>query len=86
MSFVRFWVGFTIIGLSGAVMLLLWALKRRQFRESDRAGYLALSDITGPPPENVRSKEAVVLLGILGIGVIMMVASVVLSFIFVAEE
>ena len=86
MSFVRFWVGFTIIGLSGAVLLLLWALKGRQFRESDRAGYLPLSDVTGSPPETTRSKDAIVLLGILGVGVVLMVASVVLSFLFSGEE
>ena len=87
MTFVRFWMGFTIIGLSVTVLLLLWAFQKKQFKESDRAALLALSDLeteNEPPPAMRMSRELAVLIGVFGVGIFVMAASIVVS-IMVAE-
>lgn len=88
MSFIRFWIGFTMLGLGATVVLLIWAFKKRQFRESDRAGYLALSDVDGmdgvnelkeKPPAIRASRETFVMLGILGLGIVAMIITATMA-------
>ena len=81
MSFVQFWIGFTIIGIGIAVWLLRWAITRRQFKESDRAGYLALADVSDAVPQTKLSRDAAVLIGVFGAGIAALVVSVVFSLI-----
>ena len=80
MTFVRFWIGFTMVGISTAILLLMWAVRRKQFGESDRAAYLALADISeadAPPP--VISRDTKVLATILGLSIAGLVATAVMS-------
>jgi cbb3-type cytochrome oxidase subunit 3 len=80
MTFVRFWIGFTMVGISTAILLLMWALRRRQFKESDRAAYLALADVgEADAPAPVASRDTKVLAAILGIGIAGLVAVAVMS-------
>jgi nitrogen fixation-related uncharacterized protein len=86
MSFVRFWIGFTAFGLAVTVLLLLWAVRRRQFKESDRAGYLPLADLAldgaGDDDREARAggrRTALALAGVMGIGLLALAASVVVS-------
>jgi cbb3-type cytochrome oxidase subunit 3 len=79
MSFIRFWIGFTMFGLAAAVVLLLWAFRTRQFREPDRAACLPLAD-AGTAAAPVRwSRETVVLLAFLGVGLALLLATVVFA-------
>lgn len=80
MTFIRFWIGFTIIGLAGAVALLIWAFQKRQFSEPDRAAHLALSDISlDSQPTPRASRDTVALIGIFSLGLVMLIVTVVLS-------
>ena len=36
------WIGFTVLALAGIALVLVWAVRSRQFRDQDRARYLAL--------------------------------------------
>lgn len=85
MTFVRFWMGFTAFGLAATVLLLLWAVRWRQFKESDRAGYLPLADLAD---EGARDDDrnaaggrrtALALAGVMGVGLLALAASVVVS-------
>lgn len=88
MTFIRFWIGFTMVGLATAVLLLMWALRRRQFGESDRAGYLALEDIPDESEEDAprASRDTKVLAGIFGVGLLALIASVFFSLFLTGEE
>jgi len=79
MDYVRFWFGFTAFGIASAVAILYWALSKRQFREPDRAAYLALSDLDVPPPESRPSTEARVLKSLLGVGLALLGLTAVLA-------
>ena len=79
MSFIRFWIGATIIGLGVTSMILVWALRKRQFKESDRAAHLPLQGMDEAPPMTRPSRDAAVLVGVLGIGLTVMIATVVVS-------
>jgi nitrogen fixation-related uncharacterized protein len=79
MSFVRFWLGFTMFGVAAAVALLVWALRSRQFREPDRAACLPLAGTTSAPPPVRWSRDATVLAGFLGVGLALLVVTLVLS-------
>lgn len=79
MSFVMFWIGFTIFGLAATVAVLHWAVEKRQFKESDRAGYLPLDDVSDGAPTIRASREMAVLLGVFGIGIVALVVSVIVS-------
>ena len=71
----------------GHGLLLLWAFHKKQFKESDRAALLALSDLeteNEPPPAMRMSRELAVLIGVFGVGIFVMAASIVVS-IMVAE-
>ena len=83
MSFLRFWAGFTMFGVAAAVLLLIWSFRARQFREPDRAACLPLAD--APPaavPEVRWSREAVVLLAFLGVGLLVLAATVGFSLVW----
>ena len=41
------WAIVAFLGIAGAVVVLVWAVRRRQFSGQDRARYLPLED--GPP-------------------------------------
>ncbi|MBI5499075.1 MAG: hypothetical protein HY907_02455 [Deltaproteobacteria bacterium] len=78
MSFIRFWLGFSMFGLSAATALLFWAFRTRQFREPDRAACLPLADAAAAPP--IRwSRESIVLVAFLGVGLALLLATVVFS-------
>jgi len=82
MSFVQFWIGFTIVGLAATILLLHWAFEKRQFKESDRAGYIPLADVNDEVPVTRASREMAVLIGIFGLGIVAMIVSVVLSIMY----
>ncbi len=79
MSFIRFWIGATVIGLAITALVLYWALNRKMFSESDRAAHLPLAGLKEAPPRARASKDAVVLLGILGVGLGTFVVVVVIA-------
>lgn len=79
MSFIRFWIGATIIGLGITSAILIWALRKRQFKESDRAAHLPLQGVHETPPRTRPSRDAAVLVGVLGIGLTVMVATIVVA-------
>jgi len=79
MSFIRFWIGATIIGIALSVAILFWAMQRRQFKESDRAAHLPLAGLDAAPPATRPSRDAAVLIGVLGLGLSAMIATVVVS-------
>lgn len=79
MNFYQFWIGFTIIGLGTTVAILYWAFEKRQFKESDRAGYLPLADVSDEAPTTKASPDMAVLIGVFGVGVVAMIVSVVVS-------
>lgn len=83
MSFIRFWIGFSLIGIAVAIVLLGWSIRRRQFREPDRAAMLPFGGAAPVPPPPARwSREASVLATILGTGMAVLAASVVLSLVW----
>ena len=41
-AIVQFWIGFTLIAVSGIAVVIGWALKNGQFRDQDRARHLPL--------------------------------------------
>jgi len=75
MTFVRFWIGFSLIGLTSTVVILAWALKHRQFREPDRAGFLPLADVEQAPPATRLSRETLSLLAVLTMGLAALAAT-----------
>ena len=84
MTFVRFWMGFTAVGLAATVLLLLWAVGRRQCKESDRAGYLPLADLDDDEagPEGAQAggrRTALALAGVMGVGLLALAASVIVA-------
>jgi nitrogen fixation-related uncharacterized protein len=40
---VAMWISFTVLALAGIAAVLVWAVRSRQFRDQDRARYLALN-------------------------------------------
>jgi nitrogen fixation-related uncharacterized protein len=50
------WIAFTVIAVAGIVAVLVWAVRSRQFRDQDRARYLALwsgtEEASGAPPKS----------------------------------
>ena len=78
MSFIRFWMGFTVVGLAATVAILYWAIKARQFGEPDRAAYLPLGGVPDEPPRT-KGNDGKVLAGVLGVGIAVLAASVALS-------
>ena len=81
MSFIRFWMGFTVVGLAATVTILYWALKARQFGEPDRAAYLPLGGVPAEPPAT-RGRDGKVLAGVLGLGIAVLVTATVLSMVW----
>lgn len=79
MSFIRFWIGATIIGLGMTSAILIWALRRRQFKESDRAAHLPLQGVDEQPPQTRRSRDAAALVGVLGIGATVVIVTIIVS-------
>lgn len=86
MTFVRFWMGFTAIGLAVTVLLLAWAVRGRQFKEPDRAGYLPLADLaddgaSGDDREAAAGgrRTALALAGVMGVGLLALAVSVIVS-------
>ena len=78
MSFIRFWIGFTMFGLAAATALLMWAFRTRQFREPDRAACLPLADAAPAPP--VRwTRDVIVLVAFLAVGLAALATTVVFS-------
>ncbi len=83
MSFLRFWAGFTMFGVAVALLLLVWSFRARQFREPDRAACLPLADAPAAAAPEVRwSREAVVLLVFLGVGLLVLAATVGFSLVW----
>jgi nitrogen fixation-related uncharacterized protein len=78
-SFIRFWIGLTMFGLAAAAVLLLWSFRTRQFREPDRAACLPLADAAPPAPPVRWSREAIVLVGFLGVGLSLLTATAVFA-------
>lgn len=78
MTFIRLWAGFAFTGLATAVVLLLWAFRSRQFAEPDRTALTPFDDESAPPPRRVGA-ETVALLGVLGTGLVVLAAAVVVS-------
>ncbi len=79
MSFIRFWMGFTVVGLAATVGILYWALKARQFGEPDRAAYIPLGGVPEEEPIETNPRQGRVLAAILGLGIAVLAASVALS-------
>lgn len=79
MSFIRFWIGATIIGIGITVAILMWAMRLRQFKEPDRAAYLPLAGMNEAPPRTRPSRDAMVLVGVLGLGVTAMILTIVVA-------
>ena len=52
--FLRTWLVFLISGVLFASLAVLWAVRSRQFEETDRARYIPLRDL-GPEPLTVVS-------------------------------
>jgi nitrogen fixation-related uncharacterized protein len=44
--FIPMWVTFVATGVAMAVAVIVWAVRTRQFEESDRARYLPLGDLS----------------------------------------
>jgi nitrogen fixation-related uncharacterized protein len=75
--FVTTWLTFLLTGVGMAVLVAVWAVRTRQFEESDRARFLALGDLDAaelaahPPVRRGASfyaNLAVVLSGLLVLG------------------
>ena len=81
MTFIRFWMGFTVVGLAFTVTILYWALRARQFGEPDRAAYMPLGGVSSEPPET-KGRDGKILAGILGISVAVLATSVALSLVW----
>ena len=79
MSFIRFWIGFTMFGLAAATVLLMWAFRNRQFREPDRAACLPLADAAAAAPPIRWTRDSIVLVAFLGVGLAILAATVVFS-------
>lgn len=79
MSFVRFWIGATVIGLAITAGVLHWALRQRQFKEPDHAAHLPLAGLEGAPPQSRPSRDAAVMVGVLGLGLTSLIATVIVS-------
>ena len=79
MSFVRFWIAATVIGLAVTAAILSWAFGRRQFAEPDRAAHLPLAGLDGAPPRSRPSRDTAVMVGVLGLGLASLVATVIVA-------
>jgi len=80
-TFIRFWMGFTVVGLAATVTILYWALKARQFGEPDRAAYMPLGGVPSKPPE-IKGRDGKILAGILGVSIAVLATSVALSLVW----
>lgn len=79
MSFIRFWMGFTAVGLAATVGILYWALRARQFGEPDRAAHIPLGGMPEGEPVVDDPRQGRVLAAVLGAGIAVLAASVALS-------
>jgi nitrogen fixation-related uncharacterized protein len=76
-------MGFTVFGIAATVGILYWALRARQFNEPDRAAHIPLEGVPSEDPiPETRGGDAKVLMGVLGLCIAMLAASVVVSFIW----
>ncbi len=55
--FVPFWLFYLISGTVMAVLVLLWALRTRQFDDQDRARYLPLAGVSAVEPSATPSRR-----------------------------
>jgi len=74
--FVPVWIVFLLSGTAMAVVVLLWAMRTRQFDEQQRARYLPLVGLTAEelaaPPPIRRGASFVALLTILAVGTLVL--------------
>lgn len=54
--FLVIWIGFIVLMMSVIVILLLWAIRTRQFENQDRARYLPLR--SGIPADHDEHEDA----------------------------
>ncbi len=54
-AIVQFWIGFTLIAVSGIAVVIWWAVKSGQFRDQDRARHLPLESYI--PEDDVKDKR-----------------------------
>lgn len=52
---IQFWIGFTLIAVSGIAAVIWWALKNGQFHDQDRARHLPLESYI--PEDDVKEKH-----------------------------
>lgn len=44
MSFITLWLGYALVGLIGFALVLIWAVRTRQFSNLDRGRYIPLDN------------------------------------------
>ncbi len=75
-QFVHLWLIFLSTGSAMAVFAVVWAIRRRQFDDQDRARYLPLVDLPGDAggdrPPIRRGASLYALLGILAMGLVVL--------------
>lgn len=81
--FLKFWLGWALIGLAAATWLFAWAVRSRQFDEARRAALLPFDDIAPQRPTYSPKGRLhlAVLLTLLGLGVALTLVSLVLALI-----
>jgi hypothetical protein len=82
--FVATWLTFLLTGVGMAVLVAVWAVRTRQFEESDRARYLPLGDLGAaelgerPPVRHGATFYANLLVVLTGLAMVGLTLSVVL--------
>ncbi len=56
-AIVQFWIGFTLIAVSGIAVVIGWAFKSGQFSNQDRARHLPLESYIPENEDNNDHKE-----------------------------
>ncbi len=55
-AIVQFWIGFTLIAVSGIAVVIWWAFKSGQFNDQDRARHLPLESYIPEDDEKNNNK------------------------------
>jgi nitrogen fixation-related uncharacterized protein len=81
MMFIKFWIGWALVGLALAVWLFAWSVRTRQFEEGRRAKYLPFDDVKPSDPDYNRTGRLhlAAISGIVAAGVILTGAMLVLA-------
>jgi cbb3-type cytochrome oxidase maturation protein len=82
-AYYLFWAMLIAASLWVSLGAFLWAHRHGQFKDQERARFIALRDEAGPPgPVKVGGAchEAFVMIGILAVGIIAILAGLVIAF------